>query len=190
MLVNCTFSQLHRITLFFTSCHFDRYPFILLIRNIYDFVNTYLFSWIDSNYKPENMMSFFTEQIKRQEQICDTTSTTPYAMTSENHPNSYLPNSDCRYCVKSKSLGNYVKMELDLLKLDARRNCYPAKDYILIENWDGSPISSPVCTIIRRNPIKAMSKNAICIKFVTNNKVRSITSPANGRYPPPLHVRG
>ena len=64
-------------------------------------------------------------------------------------------------------------MTLDILKLDARRNCYPAKDYILIENWDGSPISSPVCTIIRRNPIKAMSQNAICIKFVTNNKVNS-----------------
>ena len=116
-------------------------------------------------------MSFFSDQIKRQEQMCDTTLTTPDTVTSINHPNSYLPNSDCRYCVKSKSLGNYVKMTLDVLKLDARRNCYPAKDYILIENWDGSPISSPVCTIIRRNPIKAMSQNAICIKFVSNNKV-------------------
>ena len=82
--------------------------------------------------------------------------------------------SRCSSLISSifKALGNYVKMQLDVLKLDARRNCYPAKDYILIENWDGSPISSPVCTIIRRNPIRAMSQNAICIKFVSNNKVQ------------------
>ena len=127
---------------------------------------------MDQNYKPENVMSFFSEQIKREEQMCDSNQFAPANVTSENHPNSYLPNSDCRYCVKSKSHGNYVKMVLDVLRLDARRNCYPGKDYILIENWDGSPISSPVCTIIRRNPIKAMAQNAICIKFVSNNKVK------------------
>ena len=62
----------------------------------------FLLRWIDPNYKPENDEPFFSENIKRQEQQCDKTIFAPGNVTSENHPNSYLPNSDCRYCVKSK----------------------------------------------------------------------------------------
>jgi hypothetical protein len=119
------------------------------------------------------MINFFADiSTERVHEECDTTQTAPAKITSENHPSAYKQMTNCRYCVKSKSLGNFVKMEISALKLDARRNCYPSKDYILIENWDGTPISSPVCTIIRQNPIKAMAMNAICIKFVSNNKVK------------------
>ena len=62
-------------------------------------------------------------------------------------------------------LGNFVSLEISNLKLDARRNCYPGKDYMIIENVDGTPISSPICTLIRRNPIRAMAQNALCVKL-------------------------
>lgn len=66
--------------------------------------------------------------------------------------------------ILKKYSGNYVSLEIDSLKLDSRRNCYPGKDYLIIENLDGSPISSPICTIIRKNPIRAMAQNALCVK--------------------------
>ena len=61
--------------------------------------------------------------------------------------------------------GNFVSLEIANLKLDARRNCYPNKDYLIIENVDGTPISAPICTLIRRNPIRAMAQNALCVKL-------------------------
>ena len=58
-----------------------------------------------------------------------------------------------------------MSLEIANLKLDARRNCYPNKDYLIIENVDGTPISAPICTLIRRNPIRAMAQNALCVKL-------------------------
>merc|ERR1719262_5132 len=39
--------------------------------------------WMDQNYKPENVMSFFSEQIKREEQMCDSNQFAPANVTSE-----------------------------------------------------------------------------------------------------------
>lgn len=126
--------------------------------------------WTDDNFKPVNDMTFENSGTRiRQE--CDSNFRAPTILTSPNHPQGYDRNSDCRYCVKSQALGNFVSLEISNLKLDARRNCYPGKDYMIIENVDGTPISSPICTLIRRNPIRAMAQNALCVKFVTNNKV-------------------
>lgn len=126
--------------------------------------------WTDVNFKPANNLSFENSGT-RNTQECDANFRAPTILTSPNHPQGYDRNSDCRYCVKSAALGNFVSLEIANLKLDARRNCYPNKDYLIIENVDGTPISSPICTLIRRNPIRAMAQNALCVKFVTNNKV-------------------
>jgi hypothetical protein len=126
--------------------------------------------WVDVNYKPENTIDFSNND-RREIHSCDTGSVAPAQVTSPHYPNNYKPNQDCRYCVKSKSMGNYVQMKMPVLKLDSRRNCYPTKDYIQIEKHDGTPISAPVCSIIRKTPIRAMAENALCIRFLSNNRV-------------------
>ena len=54
-----------------------------------------------------------------------------FKITSENHPKPYLPDTDCRYCVKSSQDGGFVQLEITDLRLDQKRNCYPNDGRVL-----------------------------------------------------------
>ena len=62
-------------------------------------------------------------------------------------------------------------------------NWRPFSDYILVEDNEGNPISNPICRIIRRSPIKAMAKDAICIRMMSNEKVANSERAAR-KFPP------
>ncbi|CAG5110821.1 Oidioi.mRNA.OKI2018_I69.chr2.g5179.t1.cds [Oikopleura dioica] len=132
--------------------------------------------WIDENFKPfdeaKEKSEFFDGVDGREAQECDVLETAPAKITSENHPKPYLPDTDCRYCVKSSQDGGFVQLEITDLRLDQKRNCYPNDDYIIVEDLAGKPISNPICRIIRRSPIKAMAEEAICIRMMSNEKVQ------------------
>lgn len=127
--------------------------------------------WIDSNFVPEKTENFF-DVSGRQAKECDVVETAPAKITSANHPRPYKANTDCRYCVKSENQGGFVQLEITDLRLDQKRNCYPNDDYIVVEDKDGNPLSNPICRIIRRSPIKAMAKDAICLRMKSNEKVQ------------------
>jgi hypothetical protein len=85
---------------------------------------------------------------------------------SNRYPNSYSNNQLCYYCVTPVNNGGYVKVVIDEVHLDRKKNCHKNGDYMLVEPENKQAYY--LCSVKKRDKHVIVNRGSICLKFVTN----------------------
>jgi len=106
---------------------------------------------------------------------------------SYNFPKQYPAEEFCYYCVSPAEEGGYVKVEIDELALDRKKNCHKNGDYMVVEQENKQAYY--LCNVKKRDGHTIVNRGNICLKFVTNKsknkkgfkaKYSQVASPPSG----------